>query len=106
MLWAVSDIRKGLVYFNMSKVKTNAIVFQDSKGYLCAVRKDGNTYDQAHDIACEKLYCENVTQCHDYNHMYFGFGKSDGETDNTWWLVDNNTKNGIPVYVFREKLEE
>ena len=97
---------KGLVYSKMSKSKTNYMVFQDKEGYLCAVRKDGNTFDEAHDIACEKLFCEQVVQCHDYNHMYFGFGKSDGETDNTWWLVDNNIKNGIPVYVFREKLSE
>ena len=97
---------KGLVYSKMSKSKTNYMVFQDKEGYLCAVRKDDNTFDEAHDIACEKLFCEQVVQCHDYNHMYFGFGKSDGETENTWWLVDNNIKNGIPVYVFREKLSE
>jgi hypothetical protein len=81
----------------------NSMLFKDKEGLLCAIRKDENTFDEAHDIAWDKLCCENVKQCHDYTHMYFGFGRSDGETENNWWLVDNNTKNGIPVYVFREK---
>jgi hypothetical protein len=83
----------------------NSMLFRDNDGLLCAIRKDGNTFDEAHEIACEKLCCENVKQCHDYTHMYFGFGTSDGETDNTWWLVDNSSKHGIPVYVFRENLD-
>ena len=83
---------------------TNSMLFQDKEGMLCAVRKDCNSFDIAHDIACQKLCCENVVQSHEYTHMYFGFGRSDGETENNWWLVDNNTKNGIPVYVFREKV--
>jgi hypothetical protein len=86
----------------MSKQKTNEIVFKDSKGYLCAVRSDCNTISEAQNIAKEKLMCEHVKQTHEYNHMYYGYGTSDGETESTWWLVDNATKNGIPVYVFRE----
>ena len=88
----------------MRNSDNTAMVFKDDTGYLCAVRKDTYTFDEAHDIACKKLICENVSQCHEYSHMYFGFGRSDGETENNWWLVDSNTRNGIPVYVFREKV--
>lgn len=83
----------------------NSMLFRDSEGLLCAIRSDKNTFDEAHDIALKELCCESVSQCHDYNHIYHGFGVSDGEQDNTWWLVDNNTRNGIPVYVFREKFD-
>lgn len=87
----------------MRNTDNDVIIFQDDKGYLCAVRKDAYSFDEAHDIACKKLVCENVSQCHDYSHMYFGFGTSDGEVENNWWLIDNSSRNGIPVYVFREK---
>lgn len=86
----------------MSKQRTNVMLFEDSQGYLCAVRSDTNSFSDAQNLAKEKLSCENVVQSHEYNHMYYGYGTSDGETESTWWLVDNKTKNGIPVYVFRE----
>lgn len=86
----------------MSKPRTNEVVFKDSKGFLCAVRQDSNTLDEAEKIAKTKLICEKVKQTNEYSHMYFGYGTSDGESESTWWLVDNAAKNGIPVYVFRE----
>ena len=86
----------------MSKPKTNDVVFKDDKGYLCAVRKDTNTLQEAVTIAKDRLYCDSVKQTDEYNHMYYGYGVSDGEAESTWWLVDNSTKNGIPVFVFRE----
>lgn len=86
----------------MSKPKYNHVVFKDSKGYLCAVRKQGNTITEAIEIAKESLFTEDVRQTNEYNHMYFGYGASDGESESTWWLVDTKYKNGIEVYVFRE----
>lgn len=86
----------------------DSIVFKDDKGYLCAVRKNMYNYDQAHEIAWKTLvekctYGEHKTikQCHDYSHMYYGYGSSDGDVHNNWWLIDNSSKNAIPVYVFR-----
>lgn len=86
----------------MSKSKVNAMLFSDKKGMLCAIREDYCSVDKARSIAKQKLFCETVKKTNEYNHMYFGYGKSDGESESTWWLVDNKTKNGIPVYVFRE----
>ena len=84
----------------------NSIVFRDEKGFLCAVRKNNNSYDDAHNIACNRLYCENVTQCHDYSHIYFGFGHDkNGNRVNTWWLTNDEKSKYVPVYVFREKIE-
>lgn len=82
-----------------------SMLFADNDGEMCAISKKEYTYEQAREIACDKLVCEDVIPCHDYTHTYFGFGVSDGETDNTWWLVDNAAKNGTPVYVFRKKLD-
>lgn len=86
----------------MSRPKETSMLFEDQLGMLCAVRQDYATVKEAAEIAKERLYCEEVKQTHEYNHMYFGYGTSDGESESTWWLVDNKTKNGIPVYVFRE----
>jgi hypothetical protein len=87
-------------------MKTNDFLFEDAEGLICAVRSDKNDFDTAHEIACKKLFTDNIVQCHDYTHMYYGYGNSDGEVKNSWWLIDNNTKNGIPVYCFREKFDE
>lgn len=90
----------------MSVSAVNAIVFMDEKGQMCAVKQSAMSLNEARELAKKKLYCEKVKQTHDYSHMYFGFGKSDGEAENNWWLIDNNTKNSIPVYVFREVIED
>ena len=90
----------------MSASAVTAVVFMDDKGQLCAIKESCMSLEQARKLAKKKLYCDKVKQTHEYNHMYFGFGKSDGETENNWWLIDNSTKNSIPVYVFREVVED
>lgn len=87
----------------MSKPKYNHVVFKDSEGYLCAVRRQGNSLKEAIEIAKKALFAEDVEQSNEYTHMYFGYGTSDGEQESTWWLVDNKYKNGVEVFVFREK---
>ena len=94
--------------FIMSTRSTNYEVFKDKEGILCAVRRDYTDYDGAKAVAKQLLVdsirygdFKDVKPCYDYTHMYFGFGYSDGESDNTWWLADSAVRNGSEVYVFR-----
>lgn len=83
---------------------TNFMTFKDDDGYLCAVRMDYCTEDEAKEIAKDRLYNESVKLTTEYRYMHHGFGKTVGmdEYENTWWLTDECKKNSVPVYVFRE----
>lgn len=83
-------------------MSSNSRLFEDAEGTICAVVST-IPFNEAKKIACDKLMCEDVSFCSDYSHMYFGFGNSDGEVKNNWWLVDSSSKNAIPVWAFREK---
>lgn len=78
------------------------MLFEDNEGLLYAVRKDGYTAEQAAELAREGLETDRVHLTNEYTHMYYGFGASDGEVENNWWLVDSAARNGTAVYVFRK----
>ena len=90
----------------MSISNITSVLFRDDKGLMCAVKENCMSVTQAEELAKKRMFCEKVEQTDEYNHMYYGFGRSDGETENNWWLIDNNTRNSIPVYVFREVIED
>ena len=88
----------------MSKPVVESEIFKDDDGYLCAIRKDKFTKEEAEEIAKNRLVNNEVHLTEQYRFMYHGFGK-DSKTDeyeNTWWLTDTMCNNSIPVYVFRE----
>lgn len=88
----------------MSKPTTISMTFKDKDGYLCAVRVDSCTLEEATEIAKKQLVNDNVKQTDEYKYMYFGFGKAIGDDsyENTWWITDEANSKAIPVYVFRE----
>lgn len=88
----------------MGKQATISMTFKDKNGYLCAVRVDSCTLEEATEIAKKQLINDNVKQTDEYKYMYFGFGKAIGDDsyENTWWITDEANSKAIPVYVFRE----
>lgn len=89
----------------MSKPKYDHVLFEDEKGTMCAIRQADYSEKQAEEIAKKAMFTENVKRTHEYSHMYYGYGKSDGESQSSWWLIDNMTKNAVPVFVFREIID-
>lgn len=91
----------------MSKQPVNFMTFKDEKGFLCAVRVNHCSEEDAEQIAKQKLMCDKVKRTNEYKYMYHGFGKTIGmdEWENTWWLTESCNKISIPVYVFREVID-